>query len=141
MKIRFQYIALLAFVTTFSLAYGRGSVNRKPIKYVPEMVSWLGEIKDEPSSHNTDHDHELRFVRKEDGEEFDIVDSPELVKLHHSTEKNYLVKVEAKKTPRFLYWGGNLVVKKFEVVEETSPAIPHHIVAVIPTTRTFNDRR
>lgn len=89
----------------------------------PDMVYWIGRIKDDEFSHNSNHEHELQFV-KENGDTFDIVDSPELVKLHHETEKNYLLAIEAERTPRFLFWGGNLIVKTFKVIEE-SGAVPH----------------
>lgn len=94
-------------------------------KFQPEIVKWVGEVKDDRSTHTTEHRHELEFVKKDDGKRYDIVDSPELVKLHHETGKSYLAEIEAEKTPRFLFWGGNLIVKNFKVLEETSDVIPH----------------
>ena len=91
----------------------------------PEVVRWVGLVKDEASTHTTEHEHALQFVRKDTGDSYDIKDSPDLVKLHHETEKNYLVELEAEKTSRFLFWGGNLIVKNFKVLEEASDRIPH----------------
>lgn len=90
----------------------------------PEIVKWIGEISDSSSEHTTTHGHSLEFVNKETGNSYDIVDSPELVKLHHESEKNYLVEIEAEKTPRFLFWGNNLIVKNFKVLDETA-SVPH----------------
>lgn len=96
----------------------------------PEIVKWVGTIQDNADSHTTEHKHELEFTRKDNGDSYDIVDSPELVKLHHETEKNYVVEIEAEKTPKFLFWGGNLIVKNFKVLEEASSRIAHRAPAV-----------
>lgn len=90
----------------------------------PEIVKWIGEVKDEAATHTAGHEHELKFVKKDDGKEYGIKDSPDLVKLHHETERNFIVEIEAEKTPRFLFWGGNLIVRNFKVLEETDSA-PH----------------
>lgn len=87
-----------------------------------------GEVSDDRFSHTTEHDHELTFKNQETGEVLKIVNSPSLVKLHHDTEKNYLIEAQVAKTPKILFWGGNLVVKNFRVIKETSDAIPHNLV-------------
>lgn len=93
----------------------------------PEIVQWVGVVGDDVSSHDSRGNHELKFVKNENGETYDIEDSPELIKLHDETGKKYLVEIVAEKTPKFLFWGGNLIVKKFKVlgdVNETgSPGI------------------
>lgn len=116
----------LAAQLTFAAAGDRSGALKSNGRSEPEIVRWTGEIKDSPSSHTTKHWHNLEFIRQSDGKEFDITSSPELVKLHHETEKNFLVEIEAEKTPRFLFWGGNLIVKSFRVLKETSPAIAHN---------------
>jgi hypothetical protein len=98
------------------------SANRQAITV--EIVKWVGEIGDEASDHTTEHSHRLKFINQETGKSYDIVDSPELVRLHHDTEKNYLVEIEAEITPKFLLWGGNLIAKSFKVLEETA-SVPH----------------
>ena len=139
MKNKILALVFLGLVTSYSAAFARGgdgsNFERRPAKSEPEIVKWVGEIKDEASDHTTEHGHSLEFVKKDDGKEYDIVDSPELVKLHHETEKNYLVEVEAEKTPRFLFWGGNLIVKNFKVLEETA-SVPH----LAPIKRAANVR-
>lgn len=82
--------------------------------YKPEIVSWTGVI------HSVlDDEVDLEFVRSEDKEDFDIVDSPNLEKLDWKNHRSRLVKITAEKTPRFLFWGGSLIVKDFIVVKET----------------------
>ncbi len=139
MKTKTVAVVCLGLLTSYSFAFARGGdrsgFDRQPVKYEPEIVKWIGEVKDEASDHTTEHQHSLEFTKKDNGKEYDIVDSPELVKLHHETEKNYLVEIEAEKTPRFLFWGGNLIVKNFKVLEETA-VVPH----LEPTKRTSSVR-
>lgn len=85
----------------------------------------VGEVIDEPATHDTRHLHSLKFIDQTTGEAFKVVDSPNLVKLHHETGKSYLIEAEVVKKPKFLFWGENLVVKNFSVLKETSEEIPH----------------
>lgn len=138
MKTKIVTLIFLGVLTSYSSAFAiKGDavsgIDRQPAKSEPEIVKWVGEVKDEPSDHTTEHDHKLEFIKKDDGKEYDIVDSPELVKLHHETEKNYLVEIEAEKTSRFLFWGGNLIVKNFKVIQETG-SVPH----LAPVKRTHS---
>ncbi len=87
-----------------------------PKKFEPEMVDWIGEAKEEPTSHETNH--ELLFFRI-DGKKFNVIDSPDFVKFYHEKTKNYLLEIKAEKTPSFLFWGGNLVVKKFRIITDS----------------------
>ena len=87
-----------------------------PTAYAAEKVRWTGMVRDSETAHTTFHDHDLQFVRLEDGVEFDVVENEKLKALYCSTEKNYVVKVEGELTPRFLFWGGNLKVSSFEVL-------------------------
>lgn len=100
----------------------------------PEIVKWAGTIKDKDGSHTTEHEHELEFTRKDNGDSYDIVDSPDLVKLHHETEKNYVVEIEAEKTPKFFFWGGHLIVKNFKVIEDASGPIEHRAPDTRPSS-------
>lgn len=90
----------------------------------PEIVNWRGEISDPPEEHTTLHSHHLRFKEEITGEVYDIVNSPELVKIHHETEKNYRLLIEGEITPRFLFWGGNLIVRNFKILKSTAH-VPH----------------
>lgn len=112
--------------------------NRKPEISEPEILKWEGYIEAD-GGHTTRHDHSLEFVRKSDGKTFDIVDSPALEKVHCDSSKKLLVKIEAEKTSRFLFWGGNLIVKNFEVIEELAQ-VPHKKYKPSTVSRSF-DRR
>lgn len=144
MKTFLQNAVLITLIVSNASSFGRGlrtEASRNTKARQPEIVDWVGEVKDDPASHNSDHDHDLEFVKKDDGESYDIVDSPELLNLHHTTGKNYLVRMEAEKTPRFLFWGGNLIVRKFDVLEETSESLPHQTVVRTYTKPNPSDRR
>jgi hypothetical protein len=117
-------ILFLSFLITPTLAFPQklefwDRSEGRPLKnkFVPEIVTWIGQVKEEASSHATEHD--LKFIMLS-GKKYDIVDSPDIVKFRHETNKNYLVEIEAEKTPTFLFWGGKLVVKKFKIISESS---------------------
>lgn len=141
MKTLFSAMFVLTFSTTsFAVPGGdRPDVNHTNSKESkPEIVNWVGFIESN-GGHTTRHDHDLEFVRKSDGESFDIVDSPELEKIHCEKSKRLLVKIEAERTPQFLFWGDNLIVKKFDVLEELE-LIPHKKYEP-QISRNFSDRR
>jgi len=120
-------LALILLVSSGNLYAREGIgpiIDRKPASTGPEIVKWIGEISNSASDHTTLHNHSLEFKNRETGKTYDIVDSPDLVKVHHENEKNYLVEIEAEKTPRFLFWGGNLIVKNFKILGETA-SVPH----------------
>ena len=96
------------------------------LERVSRPITLTGEIKDDPSTHDSTHNHDLKFIQKDTGYSYQIK-SEELVKLHHETEKNYLVEVEAEKKLNFLFFGESLLVKKFKIIAETSASIPHKI--------------
>ena len=113
----------ISMLSLVAFALSTASVTSK----AEEKVRWTGMIRDSETAHTTFHDHDLELVRLEDGVEFKIVDSPELKELHCSTEKNYVVELEGEITPKFLFWGGNLKVNSFKVVQGSETAShPHH---------------
>ncbi len=85
----------------------------------------VGEVKDTSATHDSRHLHRLTFKDSKSGQTFKIVESPSLVKQHHETEKELLIEAKVRKTPSFLFWGGNLIVEEFSVLKEMSEAIPH----------------
>ncbi len=89
-----------------------------------DSITWVGTISDESFAHN-EHRHNLRFTRETDGKTFDI-ESESLMTLHHDRERNFLVEITAIKTPKFLFWGNNLIVKDFKVLEELE-SVPHRV--------------
>lgn len=87
-----------------------------------ETVTWIGSIGDDWDSHN-EHQHDLKFTRQNDGKSFDLESKP-LMTLHHERERNLLVEITAVRTPKFLFWGNNLIVKEFKVLKELE-TVPH----------------
>lgn len=82
------------------------------------IVRWKGVVRGNSISHTTNHQHQLEFIREIDGKIFDVVDSPRLLALHHASDRNYRVRITGELTSRFFFWGGNLIVKDFAVLEE-----------------------
>lgn len=127
-----KFLNLFLLVFGFSFANAAG-IDRDPlssfrdrttVSQTPsgESIKWVGTISDESLAHN-EHRHFLKFTRKSDGESFDL-DSKSLMTLHHDREKNFLVEITAIRTPRFLFWGNNLIVKDFRILEELE-SVPH----------------
>ncbi len=83
----------------------------------PEMTM-TGTISCNPQSHTTEHDHELIFKDSGTGNEYDIVDSPDLLTYHHETNKDLSAEVSGHLTSKFLFWGGNLVVASYKILSE-----------------------
>lgn len=114
-------IILPIFIITPAIAgiWGINEIDRPMSnKYVPIIVKWFGEVKEEIESHKTSHD--FLFVNKDDGKSYKIIDSPNFVNFNHEIGKNYLVKIEAEITPTFFFWGGNLIVKKFQIIGDST---------------------
>jgi|GEM_PF-2486947 len=122
------FCALVVFASSLNIYASSGDQSQSNLKNeqtsASEVLKLIGEISDSDSVHTNLHKHKLEFKDNESGKSYYIVDSPELVKLHHENEKNYLVEIEAEKTSRFLFWGGNLIVKNFKVLNETV-SVPH----------------
>ena len=104
------YALLVSAILTTSL-FASASEEKE------NLVRWRGYVvADGP--HSTDHSHDLDFVRQSDGATFDIVDSPELERLHCQTSSKLLVDVLARRTPSVIFWGDNLQVRQVRVLKE-----------------------
>lgn len=124
MKIIMQFICVL-IVPAYVFAGG----NR-------EIVKWSGLIYDLPNTHTTDHNHSLLFEESKSQKIYDVVNSSEIEKLHHATNKKYEVELEGYLTPQFLFWGGNLVVTNFNILKDLG------VVALnTPPARQSRDRK
>lgn len=66
----------------------------------------------------------LEFTDSESGKTYELEDAESLAALHCEKEKDFVVKLTAEKEARFLFWGGDLKVKSFEILEEMTFA-PH----------------
>lgn len=115
---------------------------RNPKVEAQPTFRWVGTVQDDENVHTTEHGHNLRFTRLDDGEQFNIVDSPQLVKAHCEGEKNYIVEIDAEKTPKFLFWGGNLIVKNFRIVEPSlAKHVPHYSPEDVMPSRIYEHSR
>ncbi len=86
----------------------------------------IGKVTEAASDHTTLHEHKLKFVRLNDGEVFEIVDSPELIKEHCQSEKNPVIEIEGYRTGKFLFWGGDLVITSFKIHQDIEvPRMAH----------------
>ncbi len=95
------------------------------------VQSWIGVIEDFSGSHDPEHsgDHPLKFTRSSDGETFYITEGDEDIRKEHlRTDTSMAVKIDGRITSKFLFFGGNLVVGKFEKLADVSP-IEHKSVA------------
>lgn len=88
------------------------------------VQSWIGVIEDFSGSHDPEHngDHPLKFTRSSDGETFYITEGDEEIRKEHlRTDNSMAVKIDGRVTSKFLFFGGNLVVGKFEKLADISP--------------------
>ncbi len=118
-------LAAVVLMTTSTPSFAREGGDREPLswsrsktEWKPEIVNYEGLVrcKEKPEDSATTCD--MEFVRN-DGETFDLEDSPALVSLHcQNHNRDLKVNLEAEKTPRFLFWGGNLITKHFQVTGE-----------------------
>ncbi len=118
-------IVLILSFTGYAHAYEGGGGDReypfdrqyKPSP--PEMVTWNGFVKCENESHAKTGECDMIFIDK-NADEFDIIESPDLLRVHCSKHTDLEVRLTAEKTPSFLFWGGDLKVAKFDVVREVN---------------------
>ena len=117
-----KLILTLILAITAPLSFAGSPEKVKKIE-PGNLVNWIGYV-DADYGHNTKHKHNMKFVRQSDGETFDIVDSPDLEKTHCESSKKLLVEITAERTPRVLFWGNNLMVKNFKILNELE-GLPH----------------
>lgn len=109
----------------------------KKIPYSPEVLDLKGIVRSD-GSHASDCNIDLELVVQDSGKIYSISDPGELAALHCTKEKNFSVTMKAERTPKFLFWGGNLKVQSFEIIEELE-AQPHKKVPVVRRAP-FTDR-
>ncbi len=93
-----------------------------------------------PEEHKKgEEDFDIEFVSADGTHKYDVSDSPEVTNLIRKNESSYIVKIDGELTPRFLFWGGDLVVKSFEILGKR-PA-PSHLVVSSSTRDRFPEGR
>ena len=137
-------IATLATILMFSLNVSAESksgrdytVDRTPT--VPVILDLEGTVRS-AGTHTKDECPDLEFVDSKTGKKFDLERAEELTKLHCASERDLVVRMTAEKESRFLFWGGDLIVKSFEVISET-PSESHIVESRPASTSRFSERR
>ncbi|MBK9294519.1 MAG: hypothetical protein IPM57_08750 [Oligoflexia bacterium] len=124
MKTKFVVLCVLTLLPLTSFARpGGGGMERsqrseKP--YEPEIVNFTGIVKSKPHQAQS-CDSDLKFTVNGSGDVYVLSNGEELKKLHCSKEKDLVIQLKAEKMPRFLFWGGDLKVISFEVLNEQEP--------------------
>lgn len=138
-----HFVYIFALISTLTLTANaesrsgyRSSDFGTKTKYAPEILELKGIVRSD-GNHQKECGVDLELVESETGKTYSISEPGELAKLHCTKEKNFLVSLKAEKTSSFLFWGGNLKVQEFEVLEELE-AQPH--IQVKTTNRSTLDR-
>lgn len=115
-----------------------------PASFAGEIAqSWVGVVDDLSGYHDPNHQgkHDLKFTRSSDGESFYITaGDEELQKEHLRSDQSIAIKIEGRITTKFLFFGGNLVVDRFEKLADVAP-ITHKRVAQFRENRSEMGRR
>lgn len=84
-----------------------------------EIVEWQGSVAcdDQPEPGEP---CDLRFTREPDGDEFSIAIPGKLAELEWGSGVSRRVRLRAKRTPKFLFWGNELVVIDFWMLDENA---------------------
>lgn len=104
-----------------------GLTISQPVMASNDSVKWIGTLIERRGYHTPEHSerHVLELRRQDNSETYKVIKSEALVATHIEKDKKLLVEIEGELTPRFLFWGGNLIVKSFIVLNELDE-IPHH---------------
>ena len=104
-----------------------GLITSQTVLAASDSVKWVGILTERRGYHTIEHSdkHVLELVRQDNNETYKVIESEALLGTHIEKDKKLLVEIEGELTPRFLFWGGNLIVKSFKVLNELDE-IPHH---------------
>lgn len=92
--------------------------NSKKQQRVSER--FVGRIRCANISHLKNQKCDLELLTEE-GDVFGIDENKSLGRRHCTNHKDLMVELTAIKQPHFLFWGGALAVKEFEVLKEVKP--------------------
>src|SRR5690606_22241833 len=81
-------------------------------------VSGVGYITCDEEKKANDEDCDLKFIRKSDLEEFEVVDSPAVLAAHMEGHKNLKVDLSGRVTMSAIFHDDHLRVEKFTVLGE-----------------------
>jgi len=113
------------------------------ILFANENIKWTGVLQESKGFHSTNHtnEHSLVFVSKETGKTFDVEDNQELISTHTEKDKKLLIEVEGEVTPHFLFWGGNLIIKSYKILEDLEPMVHYEPTYRSRATQEFHGRQ
>lgn len=108
--------------------------------YAEEQVSdFAGVIRSSGEHVQNSCGVDLELV-DDTGKALDLTNADELERMHCQKEKDFQVTIKGRITPKFLFWGGNLEVSSFVVLDEQESA--SHTFARSPRSGpSFGDRR
>lgn len=111
--------------------------------FANENIKWTGVLQESKGHHSANHtsEHSLVFVNKETGKTFDVENNQELVMSHIEKDKKLLIEAEGEFTSRFLFWGGNLIIKSYKILEDLEPIAHYDPNYRSKTTQEFRGRQ
>lgn len=113
-------------------------IRREPEK---QAVKWTGTIRCAGESTAEAHeDCDMEFVRDEDQEVISLESTPALVAAHCKRTSDLRVKLEGEVTPQFLFWGGELKVSSFEILNEVKREVTLRESKPSTETRAWHSR-
>ena len=107
-----------------------------PQKTQTQIVDWVGLIYSKDADRN-----DLEFIRDGDQAAFDVEDTSNLRELNWKDHQSRVVRITAEKTSRFLFWGGDLIVRDFKVLKEAGKYRPQIRAAATEQTLEFGPSR
>lgn len=124
-RVKYLLIGSMFAILTTSNSFARsnsGSSNPKFHKPILKKVQWKGSFRCEEKVHEglhrSDHECELEFVNAENEEVWSVKPRPELLSLHQKYGGPVNAEVEALSSPRYLFGGANIEIKKITIIEQ-----------------------
>lgn len=113
--------------------------SQKESKIEREQIQIKGILL--PEKHQKgEKNFSIQFVSLDGTQKYDVTNSPEITNLIQENESSYIVKINGELTPKFLFWGGDLVIKSFEILGK-KPAPPHLVMSSSARGRIFEGGR
>lgn len=111
--------------------------------FASESAKWTGVLQESKGYHSTNHtsEHSLVFVSNETGKTFEVEDNQELISSHIEKDKKLLMEAEGEVTSRFLFWGGNLIIKNYKILEDLEPIVHYDPTYRPKKTQEFHGRQ
>lgn len=109
---------IILFTITFIFSLSSFAENN-----ASKLVQVRGLVKSD-GTHTKTCSVSLELVDESSGKSIGLVNAEELERLHCDKEQDFIATVSGVMTPKFLFWGGNLKVNRYEIADEQLP-VPH----------------